>query len=35
MLKKMAHTVMEKGEYGMFYKSVNDRFLSGIRREDH
>ncbi len=35
MLKKMANTVMEKGEYGMFYKSVIDRFLSGIRREDH
>lgn len=35
MLKKMANTVMEKGEYGMFYKGVIERFLSGIRREDH
>jgi hypothetical protein len=35
MLKKMANTVMEKGEYGMFYNGVIERFLSGIRREDH
>lgn len=35
MLKKMAHTVMEEGKYGMFYNGVIERFLSGIRREDH
>jgi len=35
MLKKMARTVMEEGKYGMFYDGVIERFLSGIRREDH
>jgi len=35
MLKKMANTIMEEGKYGMFYDGVIERFLSGIRREDH